>query len=43
MHGVRVLQGVTVVNADRSFAADVLLKDGLIAAVGPDLQVTYLS
>ena len=38
-----IQQGGTVVNADRSFAADVLLENGLIAAVGLDLQVTYFS
>ena len=32
-------QGGTVVNADRQFKADVLIRDGLILRVGPDLQV----
>lgn len=31
-------QGGTVVNADRQFKADVLIRDGLILRVGPDLQ-----
>ena len=34
-----VSQGGTVVNADRQFGADVLIKDGLIHAVGSDLEV----
>ena len=33
-----LIQGGTVVNADRSFRADVLCKDGVIAAVGEDLD-----
>lgn len=33
------VQGGTVVNHDQSFVADVLIKDQLIEAVGPDLQV----
>jgi len=33
-----LIQGGTVVNADRSFRADVLCKDGLIAAVGDKLD-----
>jgi len=33
-----LLRGGTVVNADRSFRADVLTQDGRISAVGPDLQ-----
>jgi len=32
-----LLRGGTVVNADRSFRADVLLQDGLVQAVGRDL------
>lgn len=32
-------QGGTVVNADRQFGADVLIEDGLIHAVGKDLEV----
>lgn len=37
-------QGGTVVNADQQFRADVLIEDGLIAAVAPSLKVpwTYL-
>ena len=34
-----LIQGGTVVNADRSFRADVLCKDGVIAAVGEGLDV----
>lgn len=34
-----VSQGGTVVNADRQFGADVLIRDGLIHAVGKDLEV----
>lgn len=34
-----LIQGGTVVNADREFRADVLVRDGQIAAVGPDLPV----
>ena len=34
-----VSQGGTIVNADRQFGADVLIKDGLIHAVGKDLEV----
>jgi dihydropyrimidinase len=33
-----LLKGGTVVNADQSFRADVLCRDGLIVAVGPDLE-----
>ena len=33
-----LIQGGTVVNADRAFRADVLCVDGLIAAVGEDLK-----
>ncbi len=33
-----IIRGGTVVNADREFRADVLCVDGLIAAVGRDLQ-----
>src|SRR5450830_748156 len=33
-----LIRGGTVVNADRSFRADVLCQDGQIVAVGPDLQ-----
>lgn len=33
-----LIQGGTVVNADRQFKADVLIRDGLIARVGPSLQ-----
>jgi dihydropyrimidinase len=33
-----LIQGGTVVNADRSFRADVLCEDGLIAAVGEGLE-----
>lgn len=33
-----LIQGATVVNADREFKADVLCVDGQIAAVGPDLD-----
>lgn len=33
-----LVQGGTVVNADRQFRADVLIRDGLILRVGPDLQ-----
>jgi len=33
-----LLRGGTVVNADQSFGADVLLSDGLIRAVGPSLK-----
>jgi dihydropyrimidinase len=33
-----LIQGGTVVNADRSFRADVLCKDGVIAAIGEDLD-----
>jgi len=33
-----LIKGGTVVNADRSFQADVLLRDGVIQAVGPDLN-----
>lgn len=32
------MQGGTVVNADRQFAADVLISGGLIQAVGADLE-----
>ena len=35
----RTLQGGTVVNHDRQFKADVLIKDGLIAAVELDIKV----
>ncbi len=34
-----LIQGGTVVNADREFRADVLVRDGRIAAVGPGLAV----
>ena len=34
-----VSQGGTVVNADRQFGADLLIEDGLIHAVGKDLEV----
>jgi len=34
-----LIRGGTVVNADRSFACDVLCQDGLIVAVGENLQV----
>ena len=34
---VLLLKGGTVVNADRSFTADVLLRNGFIEAVGPGL------
>ena len=34
-----LIRGGTVVNADRATKADVLCIDGLIAAVGPNLQV----
>jgi dihydroorotase-like cyclic amidohydrolase len=34
---VLLLKGGTVVNADRAFTADVLLRNGLIEAVGPGL------
>ena len=33
-----LIRGGIVVNADRATKADVLCVDGLIAAVGPDLQ-----
>lgn len=33
-----LIRGGTVVNQDRSFAADVLCKDGKIVAVGPNLE-----
>jgi dihydropyrimidinase len=33
-----LIKGGTVVNADQAFAADVLVKDGKIQAVAPDLQ-----
>ena len=33
------LQGGTVVNADRQFKADVLIRDGLILRVAPELRV----
>jgi dihydroorotase-like cyclic amidohydrolase len=33
------LQGGTVVNHDRQFKADVLIKDGVIVAVGSDVKV----
>jgi dihydroorotase-like cyclic amidohydrolase len=36
-------QGGTVVNHDREFLADVLIEDGLIKAVGPDLEVSRAS
>ena len=31
-----VIKGGTVVTADLSYAADVLVEDGRIAAIGPD-------
>jgi dihydropyrimidinase len=34
-----LIQGGTVVNADRTFRADVLCRDGIIAAVGEGLEV----
>lgn len=33
------VQGGTVVNADHQIIADVLIKDGLIESVGPNLKV----
>ena len=33
------IQNGTIVNADRQFRAHVLVQDGVIAAVGPDVQV----
>ena len=33
-----LIKGGTVVNADRSFRADVLCQDGLISAVGEELE-----
>jgi len=33
-----LIQGGTVVNADHTFRADVLCQDGLIAAVGENLE-----
>lgn len=38
-----VLQGGTVVNADRQFQADVLIRDGIILRVEPGLQVQTAS
>ena len=37
------MQGGTVVNADRQFAADVLISNGLIQAVGADLEACSAS
>ena len=34
-----LIRGGTVVNADRSFAADVLCQDGSIVVVGENLQL----
>lgn len=36
------MQGGTVVNHDATQRADVLIKDGLIEAVAPELQVSCL-
>lgn len=36
---LHTLQGGTVVNADRQFKADVLIRDGLIVKVAPGLKV----
>ena len=33
-----VIKGGTVVNADQSFRADVYCEDGIIQAVGPDMD-----
>ena len=35
----QMLQGGTVVNADRHFQADVLIKDGVIVDLRPDIPV----
>ena len=33
-----IIKGGTVVNADQSFRADVYCEDGIIQAVGPDMD-----